>query len=122
MQKYTVSLPGTTSAVTHYLPIPDAGKIVEVHAVVNANQGDTAGRGVTIGKAGADHTIFTASTVSKNAGDIVKGVLTTGVTDAEKAQLFGNGVPIAVGIQLHTAAEVGLTILVDEYGINGLRP
>ena len=122
MRKYTVVLPGTTDAVTHYLPIPDAGKIVQAHAVLNAAQSSVTGNSIAIGDAGATNRLLVADTKSLAAGDIAELVLNDSATDAERAQIFGGELPIAVTIKLQTAASVGLTILVDEYGISGLRP
>jgi len=124
MKKYTYTVAGTTSAVKHYLPIPDAGKLAGLRAVVNSTQ--TAGTAqVLAGKKGATHHILAAdlgTTGANGIGNVAKATLNADATDAERAQMFDGTTPIEVSVQLVVAGIVGITIEVDEYGIGGLRP
>jgi hypothetical protein len=119
MKKYTFTIPGTTSAVKHYLPIPDAGKLVGLYAVVNSAQ--TAGTAtVQAGKAGAATSVLTANlgtTGANGIGKVAKGALTPSVTEANKQQIFDGETPIELTAVLVVAGSIGVTVLVDEYAI-----
>ena len=124
MKKYTVLVAGTTASVKHYLPIPDGGKLVGLYAVVNSTQ--TAGTAlVKAGKKGATNHLVSAdlgTTGANGIGNIAKATTNASATDAEKAQIFDATTPLELDVQLVVAGSVGITVLVDEYGIGGLRP
>lgn len=124
MKKYTVLVAGTTASVKHYLPIPDGGKLVGLYAVVNSTQ--TAGTAlVKAGKKGATNHLISAdlgTTGANGIGNIAKATTNASATDAEKAQIFDATTPLELDVQLVVAGSVGITVLVDEYGIGGLRP
>ena len=124
MKKYSFVIPGTTSSVKHYLPIPDAGKLVGMYAVVNSAQ--TAGTAlVKAGKKGATNHILSANlgtTGANGIGNVAKATLNASATEAERAQMFDGSTPLELDIQLVVAGSVGVTVLVDEYGVGGLRP
>lgn len=124
MKKYSFVIPGTTSSVKHYIPIPDGGKLAGLYAVVNSTQ--TAGTAlVKAGKKGATNHLLSAdlgTTGANGIGNVAKAALNSSATDAERAQMFNASTPIELDIQLVVAGSVGVTILVDEYGIGGLRP
>ena len=119
MKKYSYVIPGTASSVKHYLPIPDAGKIVGVSAVVNSTQ--TAGTAlVIVGKKGATNKLFSANlgtTGANGIGNVAKGAAVTAATQAEVNQVFDMTTPVELDIQLVVAGSVGITVLVDEYAI-----
>ena len=124
MKKYTFVIPGTTASAKHYLPIPDGGKLVGLYAVVNSTQ--TAGTAlVKAGKKGATNHLLSANlgtTGANGIGNIAMATANASATDAEKAQIFDATTPLELDIQLVVAGSVGITVLVDEYGIGGLRP
>ncbi len=124
MKKYTFLVAGTTASVKHYLPIPDGGKLVGLYAVVNSTQ--TAGTAlVKAGKKGATNHLISAdlgTTGANGIGNIAKATTNASATDAEKAQIFDATTPLELDVQLVVAGSVGITVLVDEYGIGGLRP
>lgn len=124
MKKYTFVVAGTTSSVKHYLPIPDGGKLAGIYAVVNSAQ--TTGTAlVKAGKKGASHHLLSANlgtTGANGIGNVAKGTLNADATDAERAQMFDATTPLEVDVQLAVAGSVGITVLVDEYGVGGLRP
>lgn len=124
MKKYTFLVAGTTASVKHYLPIPDGGKLVGLYAVVNSTQ--TAGTAlVKAGKKGATNHLVSAdlgTTGANGIGNIAKATTNASATDAEKAQIFDATTPLELDVQLVVAGSVGITVLVDEYGIGGLRP
>lgn len=124
MKKYTVLVAGTTASVKHYIPIPDGGKLVGLYAVVNSTQ--TAGTAlVKAGKKGATNHLISAdlgTTGANGIGNIAKATTNASATDAEKAQIFDATTPLELDVQLVVAGSVGITVLVDEYGIGGLRP
>ena len=124
MKKYSFVIPGTTSSVKHYLPIPDAGKLVGMYAVVNSAQ--TAGTAlVKAGKKSATNHILSANlgtTGANGIGNVAKATLNASATEAERAQMFDGSTPLELDIQLVVAGSVGVTVLVDEYGVGGLRP
>jgi len=124
MKKYTFVVPGTTASVKHYLPIPDGGKLVGIYAAVNSAQ--TTGTAlVKAGKKGATNSLLSANlgtTGANGIGNVAKGALNASATDAERAQIFDATTPIELDVQLVVAGSVGVTVLVDEYGIGGLRP
>lgn len=119
MKKYSYVIPGTTSSVKHYLPIPDAGKIVGLSAVVNSAQ--TAGTAlVKAGKKGATNALFSANlgtTGANGIGKVAKGTAVTAATQAEVNQIFDGETPVELDIELTVAGSVGITLLVDEYAI-----
>ena len=119
MKKYTFVIPGTVSSVKHYLPIPDAGKIVGLSAVVNSTQ--TAGTAlVKAGKKGATNALFSANlgtTGANGIGNVAKGAAVAAATQAEVNQIFDSTTPIELDIQLVVAGSVGVTILADEYAV-----
>lgn len=120
MKKYSYVIPGTTASVKHYLPIPDAGKIVGLYAAVNSAQ--TAGTAVVkVGKKSATNVLMTAdlgTTGANGIGNIAKAAANASATAAEKAQIFNYEVPVELDIQLVVAGSVGVTLLVDEYAIS----
>lgn len=122
-KKYSFVIPGTTGSVKHYIPIPDGGKIVAISAVVNSAQ--TAGTAlVKAGKKGATNYIYSANlgtTGANGIGNVAQGELNASATVAERAQMFDRTTPIELDIQLVVAGSVGITIELDEYGVNGLR-
>ena len=124
MKKYSFVIPGTNASVKHYLPIPDAGKVVGLYASVNSAQ--TAGTAVVkIGKKGATNYIMSANlgtTGANGIGNVAKATVNSSATDAERAQMFDMTTALELDIQLVVAGSVGVTVLVDEYGIGGLRP
>ena len=124
MKKYTFLVAGTTASVKHYLPIPDGGKVVGLYAVVNSTQ--TAGTAlVKAGKKGATNHLLSANlgtTGANGIGNVAKAALNASATDAERAQIFDGTTPVEIDVQLVVAGSVGITVLVDEYGIGGLRP
>ena len=124
MKKYSFVIPGTTSSVKHYIPLPDGGKLAAISAVVNSAQ--TAGTAlVKAGKKGATNYLMSANlgtTGANGIGNVAKGVLNASATDAERAQMFDASTPLEVDIQLVVAGSVGITIEMDEYGVGGLRP
>jgi hypothetical protein len=119
MKKYTFTVPGTTDSVKHYLPIPDAGKVVGLYAVVNTAQ--TAGTAlVKAGKKGATNVLLTANlgtTGANGVGNVAKAAANASATQAEVNQIFGEAVPIELDVQLVVAGTVGITVLVDEYAV-----
>jgi hypothetical protein len=119
MKKYTFTVPGTTASVKHYLPIPDAGKVVGLYAVVNTAQ--TAGTAlVKAGKKGATNVLLTANlgtTGANGVGNVAKAAANASATQAEVNQIFGETVPIELDVQLVVAGTVGITVLVDEYAV-----
>ena len=119
MKKYSYVIPGTTSSVKHYLPIPDAGKIVGLSAVVNSAQ--TAGTAlVKAGKKGATNALFSANlgtTGANGIGKVAKGAPVTAATQAEVNQIFDGETPVELDIVLVVAGSVGITLLVDEYAV-----
>lgn len=119
MKKYTFVIAGTTSSVKHYLPIPDAGKIVGLSAVVNSAQ--TAGTAlVKVGKKGATNALFSANlgtTGANGIGKVAKGTAVSAATQAEVNQIFDSTTPIELDIELTVAGSVGITVLVDEYAV-----
>ena len=124
MKYINISIPGTTSAVKHYVPIPSTGRLIGISAVVNSTQ--TAGTAtVTVGKKGAAHTLFTANlgtTGANGAGNIAKGVLNASATDAERIQIFNmDTVPVEITAQLVVAGQINLVLKVDEFNIGGKR-
>ena len=119
MKKYTFVIPGTTSAVAHYLPIPDAGKVVGLSAVVNSAQ-TTGTATVTVGKKSATNVLYTANlgtTGANGIGNVAKGALNSSATQAEVNQVFDSTVPLELSIVLVVAGSVGITVLVDEYAV-----
>ena len=124
MKKYTFVVAGTTSSVKHYLPLPDGGKLAGIYAVVNSTQ--TAGTAlVKAGKKGATNHILSANlgtTGANGIGNVAKGALNASATDAERAQIFDGTTPLEIDVQLVVAGSVGITVLMDEYGVGGLRP
>ncbi len=119
MKKYTFVIPGTTASVKHYLPIPDAGKIVGLAAVVNSAQ--TAGTAlVKAGKKGATNALYSANlgtTGANGIGKVAKGTAVSAATQAEVNQIFDSATPIELDIVLVVAGSVGITVLVDEYAV-----
>lgn len=119
MKKYSYVIPGTTSSVKHYLPIPDAGKIVGLSAVVNSAQ--TAGTAlVKAGKKGATNALYSANlgtTGANGIGKVAKGAAVTAATQAEVNQIFDGETPVELDIELTVAGSVGITLLVDEYAV-----
>ena len=119
MKKYSYVIPGTASSVKHYLPIPDAGKIVGLSAVVNSTQ--TAGTAlVIVGKKGATSKLFSANlgtTGANGIGNVAKGAPVSAATQAEVNQVFDMTTPVELDIQLVVAGSVGITVLVDEYAV-----
>lgn len=124
MKKYSFVIPGTTSSVKHYIPLPDGGKLAGISAVVNSTQ--TAGTAlVKAGKKGATNYIMSANlgtTGANGIGNVAKGTLNSSATDAERAQMFDASTPLELDIVLVVAGSVGITIEMDEYGVGGLRP
>ena len=119
MKKYSYVIPGTTSSVKHYLPIPDAGKIVGLFAVVNSTQ--TTGTAlVKAGKKGATNALYSANlgtTGANGIGKVAKGAAVTAATQAEVNQVFDMTTPLELDIELVVAGSVGITVLVDEYAV-----
>ena len=124
MKKFMVVIPGTTASVKHYIPLPDKAKLRGVSAVVNSTQ--TAGTAlVKAGKKGATNHLLSANlgtTGANGIGNVAKATLNASATDAERAQIFDGTTPVEIDVQLVVAGSVGITVLVDEYGIGGLRP
>ena len=124
MKKYSFVIPGTTSSVKHYIPLPDGGKLAAISAVVNSAQ--TAGTAlVKAGKKGATNYLMSANlgtTGANGIGNVAKGTLNSSATDAERAQMFDASTPLELDIVLVVAGSVGITIEMDEYGVGGLRP
>ena len=124
MKKYSFVIPGTTSSVKHYIPLPDGGKLAAISAVVNSAQ--TAGTAlVKAGKKGATNYLMSANlgtTGANGIGNVAKGALNASATDAERAQMFDASTPLELDIVLVVAGSVGITIEMDEYGVGGLRP
>lgn len=87
---------------------------------------------LTIGGKGATaNPVLTVDISGKKGGEIAESVVNASATADEKAEIFDMDNPIkivvpqaALGVDSATAVahNVGLVILVDEYGINGLRP
>ena len=119
MKKYSYVIPGTTSSVKHYLPLPDAGKIVGMSAVVNSAQ--TAGTAlVKVGKKGATNALFSANlgtTGANGIGNVAKATAVSAATQAEVNQIFDGETPVELDIQLVVAGSVGVTIMLDEYAV-----
>lgn len=114
MKKYSVVLAGGTSEKKYYLPIPDGGRVVEAYAVCNAAQG--AGTAfVQIGKAGATNHLIACNLASNAAGTVVKSAPNAVATLEERKQIFDSATPVEVSVQLVSAGDIGLTILLDEY-------
>lgn len=115
MKSIELILAGTATAAKHYLAPKEMCRIVGMY-VTNAVDQDGAAT-VQIGKKGASHSILTATLTGTDAGDVTKAAATSGVTDAEKAQVFSPTVPfeIAVDLDAESDSSLGITILYDEY-------
>jgi hypothetical protein len=120
MYKITLSLPGTTASVKHYVPVPDGCRVVGMDAVVNSVQ--TAGTAlVKAGKKGATNVLYTANlgtTGANGVGNVAAGALNASATTAEKKQVFNRTTPVELDVQLVVAGEVGVTLYLDEFLID----
>jgi len=119
MKTITLSLPGTTASVKHYIPVPTQCRVVGMTAVVNTTQ--TAGTALVLaGKKAATNKILSANlgtTGANGIGNVAKATVVEAATAAEKAQLFDNTTPVELDVQLVVAGQVVVTLFVDEYGI-----
>jgi len=117
MYKLTLSLPGTTASVKHYVPVPDGCRLLGIDAVVNSAQ--TAGTAlVKGGKKGASNVLYTANlgtTGANGVGNVAAGALNASATVAEKKQVFDRTTPVEVDVQLVVAGQVGVTLYLDEF-------
>jgi len=120
MKKYSFVIPGTTSSVKHYIPLPDGGKLVGLSAVVNSTQ--TSGTAlVKAGKKGATNVLYTANlgtTGANGVGNVAAGALNASATTTEKKQVFNRTTPVELDVQLVVAGQVGVTLYLDEFLID----
>lgn len=114
MKEITVYIPITTASAKHYIPLNSACRLVSARVVTNVAE---ASGSLTVGKAGAAHTIKTASLVGAIAGTPVAATDTASVTDAEKATLFSRTVPLEVTVIGGTAGACVVVFVVDENAI-----
>ena len=119
MKTFMVVIPGTTSSVKHYIPLPDKAKLRGIAAVVNSAQ--TAGTAlVKGGKKGATNHLYSANlgtTGANGIGNVAKGALNASATAAERNEEFGPTNPVELDIQLVVAGSVGVMISYDEYNV-----
>ena len=122
MKTFMVVIPGTTSSVKHYIPLPDKAKLRGIAAAANSTQ--TAGTAtVTAGKKGATNKLFQANlgTTGPGAGVIgavSKGAQVVAATAAELNEEFGPTNAVEVDIVLVVAGSVGIMISYDEYNVS----
>lgn len=114
MRRHALQIPISTTSTKHYLPVDFGCRLVGFKCVTNVAE---ASGSITIGKAGAGHTIKTASLIGAVAGTPIVAVDTPSVTDAEKAQLFNKTTPLEITVIGGTAGYATLMICIDEEAI-----
>lgn len=117
MRKVNVFINGTAAGdETVFLPVSDECRVIAARVVPSAAQ---AAGAVTVGKAGAGHTILDCVLdAAVPAGTEIALTETAGVTDAEKAQVFKPGVPIEIDLTLDADAIIGLELTLDPFLID----